>query len=83
MVSCLTMLTINTSVWFSVTAPDGAIYASAGTVVRVPSRASGTYTVMSDDRVVFQHYHDLTIHELTVIPRRSERLLFRSISPEY
>ena len=77
------MLSIGTRVWFAVTAPDGAIYTTAATVVRVPSRTSGTYTVMSDDRVVFQHYHDLTTNELNVIPRRSERLLGRSASPEY
>ena len=77
------MLTIGTRVWFAVTAPDGAIHATGGTVVRKPSRASGTYTVMSDDQVVFQQYHELTIAELNVIPRRSARLQERSMSSEY
>ena len=77
------MLTIGTDVWYAVTAPDGAIYGTAGTVVKVPRSASGNYTVLSDDQVVFQRYHELPIHVLSVIPRRSERLLGRSASPEY
>ena len=77
------MLTIGTDVWYAVTAPDGAIYGTAGTVVNVPRRASGNYTVLSDDQEVFQRHHALPIDVLTVIPKRSERLLKRSASPEY
>ena len=83
MVSCLAMLTIDTRVWYAITAPDGSVYATAGTVVNVPSRASGNYTVLSDDQEVFQRYHALPIDVLTVIPRRSERLQGRSASPGY
>ena len=46
------MLTIGTRVWYAVTAPDGAIHATRGTVVTVPRRASGNYTVLSDDQEV-------------------------------
>ena len=77
------MLTIGTRVWYAVTAPDGAIHSTAGTVVKVPRRASGNYTVLSDDQEVFQRHHALPIDVLTVIPKRSERLQGRSASPEY
>ena len=82
MVSCLAMLSIGTRVWYAVTAPGGAIHVTAGTVVTVPRCASGNYTVLSDDQEVFQRYHALPIDVLTVIPRRSERLRRRSVSPE-
>ena len=78
------MLSINTRVYFAVTAPDGAIHATKGTVVEVPRLSSGNYTVLSDvTSEVFQRYHALASDWITVIPRRSERLLGRSASPEY
>ena len=75
------MLTIGTRVWCAVTAPDGAIHATAGTVVEVPPRASGNYTVLSDDQNVFPRYLVLPADVLTVIPKRSLRLQLRVFDP--
>ena len=84
------MLTIGTRVWYAVTSPNGATYRTAGTVVEVPRRASGNYTVLSDNGLALrdnesarQRRSELPINALTVIPKRSLRLQCRSASPEY
>ena len=77
MVVCLAMLTTGTRVWYAVTAPNGATYRTCGTVVEVPLRASGNYTVLSDDAGHGARRSELPIDELTVIPKRSVRLQCR------
>ena len=76
-------LTIETRVWYTVTSSDEGTYKVAGTVVKVPRHASGNYTVLSDNVSARQRYHERPIDALSVIPKRSLRLLFREMSEEY
>ena len=75
------MLTIGTRVWYADTSPNGAMYRTSGTVVEVPSCASGNYTVLSDDVWPRARRSELPAHALTVIPKRSLRLQLREFDP--
>ena len=75
------MLTIGTRVWYADTSPNGATYTTYGTVVGVPRRASGNYTVLSDDVWPRARRSELPIDALTVIPKRSLRLQLREFDP--
>jgi hypothetical protein len=75
------MLTIGTRVWYSDTLPNGVHYRTSGTVVGVPPRSSGNYTVLSDDVWPRARRSELPAHALTVIPKRSLRLQLREFDP--
>ena len=71
---CLAMLTIGTRVCYVRPTPTGFFSIHNGTVVEVPSHASGNYMVL-DDNVSAPHPHyEVQRKDIKVIPRRSLRL---------